>query len=100
MRIENRDGEPVQEVTVTADDVELIDMLQGLADLVEGKKELAHITESEIGGPHLVFKRGTGEEVEPIERQMDWWVGPLVLFALLFVGIGIVSFIRWAAGLL
>ena len=100
MRIEDRRGEPVQEVTVTVDDAELIDMLQGLADLVEGKKELAHITESEIGGPHLVFRRGSGEEVEPIERQMDWWVGPLVLFAVLFLLIGVVSFVRWAAGLL
>lgn len=100
MRIEDRRGEPVEEVTVTVDDAELIDVLQGLADLVEGKKELAHITESAIGGPHLVFKRGSGEEVEPLERQMDWWVGPLVLFAVIFIVIGVVAFVRWAAGLL
>lgn len=100
MRIEDRRGEPVQEVTVTADDAELIDLLQGLADLLEGKKELAHITESEVGGPHIAFRRDTGEEIEPLDRQMDWWVGPLVLFGAVFLVIGIVSFVRWAAGLL
>ena len=100
MRIEDRRGEPVQEITVTVEDAELIDLLQGLADLVEGTKELAHITESEVGGPHIAFRRGTGEEVEPIERQMDWWVGPLVLFGVVFLIIGIVTFVRWAAGLI
>ena len=100
MRLEDRRGEAVEEVTVTVDDTEMIDLLQGLADLVEGKKELAHITDSSVGGPHLVFRRGSGEEVEPLERQMDWWVGPLVLFGVLFLVIGVVTFVRWAAGLI
>ena len=100
MRIQDRRGEAVPEATVTVDEVELIDLLNGLADLVEGKKELVHLTESEFGGTHLVFKRGSGEDIEPLERQMDWWVGPLVLFAVLFLLIGIVSFVRWAAEIL
>ncbi len=100
MRIEDRRGEPVDEATVTVDDAELIDLLQGLADLVEGKRELVHVTESQVGGPHLAFKRGSGEEVEPLDRQMDWWVGPLVLFAVVFLVIGLVTFVRWMAGLL
>lgn len=100
MRIQDRRGEPVPEATVTVDEAELIDLLQGLADLVEGKKELVHLTESELGGTHLVFKRGSGEEIEPLERQMDWWVGPLILFGVLFLVIGIVSFVRWAAELI
>jgi hypothetical protein len=100
MRIEDRRGEPVEEATISVDDEELIDLLQGLADLVEGTREHVHITDSSVGRAQLVFRRCTGEEVEPLERQMDWWVGPLVLFAILFLSIGIVTFIRWAAGLM
>ncbi|HYI44623.1 MAG TPA: hypothetical protein VE174_04075 [Actinomycetota bacterium] len=100
MRIEDRRGEAVEEATISVDDDELIDLLQGLADLVEGTREHVHITDSSVGRAQLVFRRGTGEEVEPLERQMDWWVGPLVLFGILFLSIGIVTFIRWAAGLM
>jgi hypothetical protein len=39
------------------------------------------------------------ESDQPIERQMDWWVGPLILFGIVFVVIGAVTVIRWAVGL-
>ncbi|HWL64801.1 MAG TPA: hypothetical protein VNP73_02410 [Actinomycetota bacterium] len=100
MKIEDRRGEPVGEATVTVDDEELIDLLQGLADLVEGKREHVHVTESVVGGSHIVFRRGGDEEeAAPIERQMDWWVGPVVLFGALFLIIGLVTFVRWAVNL-
>lgn len=99
MKIEDRRGEPVPEATVTVDDTELIELLQALADLVEGKREHAHLSQPSVGGSQLVFRRGNPEEAEPIERQMDWWVGPLVLFGVLFFVIGLVTFVRWAAGL-
>lgn len=100
MRIEDRRGEPVEEATVTVDDTELIDLLQALADLVEGTREHVHVTDSSVGGAQLVFRRGSGTDVEPLERHMDWWVGPLVLFGVLFLSIGIITFVRWAAGLM
>lgn len=99
MRIEDRRGEPVEEATVTVADDELIDLLQGLADLVEGTREHVHVTDSSVGGAQLVFRRGTDEESEPLERQMDWWVGPLILFGVLFLSIGLITFVRWAVGL-
>ena len=99
MKIEDRRGEAVGEATVTVDDEELIDLLQGLADLVEGKREHVHVTESTVGGSHIVFRRGGPEEAEPIERQMDWWVGPVVLFGALFLIIGLITFVRWAVNL-
>jgi hypothetical protein len=98
MKIEDRRGEAVDEATVTVDDEELIDLLQGLADVVEGKREHLHF--AQLGGPELVVKRAEGDEAIPIERQMDWWVGPLILFGVIFVVIGAVTVIRWAAGLL
>jgi hypothetical protein len=98
VRIEDRRGEPVQETTVTVDDAELMDLLQGLADLVEGKRDHLHLAQA--GGPQLVVRKTAGEDAEPIERQMDWWLGPALLFAALFIIIGIVAFIGWAARLL
>ena len=97
MKIEDRRGEPVEETTVTVDDEELIDLLQGLADLVEGKREHLHF--QQLGGPELVVQRATAEDAAPIERQMDWWVGPLILFGVVFVIIGAITVLRWAIGL-
>ena len=98
MRIEDRRGEPVQETTVTVDDAELMDLLQGLADLVEGKRDHLHLAQA--GGPQLVVRRGAVDDAEPIERQMDWWVGPLVLFGGTFLVLGIITFIGWAVRLI
>jgi hypothetical protein len=98
MRIVDRRGESVPEATITIDDTELIELLQGLADLVEGKREHVHVLQP--GGAQLVIERGSEGDAEPLDRQMDWWVGPLILFATIFIVIGLVTFIRWAVNLL
>ncbi|MEA2433149.1 MAG: hypothetical protein QOG54_606 [Actinomycetota bacterium] len=97
MRIEDRSGEQVSETTITVDNEEIIDLLQGLADVVEGKREHLHF--SQLGGPQLVVRLGEPDEAEPLDRQMDWWVGPLILFGTIFVIIGFVTTLRWAIGL-
>jgi hypothetical protein len=97
MKIEDRGGKPLAETTVTVDDDELIDLLQGLADVVEGKREHLHF--AQIGGPQLVVRRTDEADADPLRRQMDWWLGPLVLFGTVFVVIGLVTVVRWAAGL-
>lgn len=98
MRIEDRSGEPLKEATVTVDDAELIDLLQGLADVVEGTRPHLHF--SQLGGPQLVVRRATEDDPDPLGRQMDWWLGPLVLLGILFVVIGAITVGRWAVGLL
>ncbi len=98
MRIEDRAGEPLQEATVTVDDAELMDLLEGIADVVEGKRDHLHF--AQMGGPQLVVRRGAEGEADPIERQADWWLGPLVLFGMVFIVVGAATVIRWAAGLL
>jgi hypothetical protein len=98
MRIEDRSGESLPETTITVDDEELIDLLQGLADVVEGKREHLHFTQ--VGGPQLVVRRTHEADDDPLGRQMDWWLGPAVLFGVLFVIIGLVTVVRWAAGLI
>lgn len=98
MKIEDRQGESLSEATVTVDDEEIIDLLQGLADVIEGKREHLHF--SQLGGPQLVVRRSAEAEDDPLGRQLDWWMGPLILAGLVFVVIGAATVIRWAAGLL
>lgn len=98
MKIENRAGETVEETTISVDTEELYDLLEGLADVMEGRREHLHF--SQLGGPQLVIRRVSEADPDPLRRQMDWWVGPLVLFGVVFVIIGFVTVVGWAAGLL
>jgi hypothetical protein len=97
MKIEDRDGESLPEATVSVDEAELIDLLEGIADVVEGTREHLHF--SQLGGPQLVVRRATEHDDDPINRQLDWWVGPLILLGVLFVVIGAYTFVRWAVAL-
>jgi hypothetical protein len=98
MKIEDRNGHTVPEATVSVDDAELIDLLQGLADVVERKREHLHFTQP--GGPQLVVRRVDEGDPDPLRKQMDWWVGPLVLVSIVLVVVGAATVIRWATGLL
>ena len=98
MKIEDRRGDSMSEITVSVDEEELIDLLQGLADVVEGTREHLHF--KQLGGPQLVVRREAEGDPDPIGRQLDWWVGPLVLAGAIFIVIGAVTFIRWAVNLL
>ena len=98
MKIEDHRGDPVREATVVVDDGELIDLLQGLADVVEGKREHLHF--AQMGGPQLVVRRTAEAEADPLGRQSDWWWGPLVLVAAVLVVVGAATVVSWAAGLL
>ena len=98
MRLENERGEVISETTVVVDEHELIDLLQGLADVVEGKREHLHF--KQIGGPQLVVRRQAEADADPLGKSMDWRAGPLILFALVFIVVGIATVIRWAAGLI
>jgi hypothetical protein len=98
MRIEDRNGRSLSEATVTIDDQELIDLLQGLADVVEGERPHLHF--SQLGGPQLVVRRESEADADPLGRQVDWWVGPAVLLAAVFVIVGAFTVVRWAVNLL
>lgn len=98
MKIEDRHGQPLKEATVTVDEDEIVELLQGLADVVEGSREHLHF--NQIGGPQLVVRRVTENDPDPLQRSMDWWVGPLVLVGLVFVIVGAATVFRWAVGLL
>lgn len=98
MKIEDRNGRSLPEATVSLDDAEIMDLLEGIADVVEGKREHLHF--NQLGGPQLVVRRAQEGNDDPLGRQIDWWVGPLILFGVIFVIVGAVTAIRWAIGLL
>ena len=98
MRLENERGEPITEATVVVDEHEMIDLLQGLADVVEGKREHLHF--KQIGGPQLVVRRQGEADADPLGKNLDWRVGPFVLFGLVFIVVGLVTVVRWAVGLI
>jgi hypothetical protein len=98
MRIEDKAGNSLTEATVSVDDHELVDLLQGLADVIEEGR--THLHFSQLGGPQLVVRRASEADNDPLGRQMDWWVGPAVLFGVVLVVIGLITVVRWAAGLL
>jgi hypothetical protein len=98
VKIEDRSGTSLEEATVTVDDAELVDLLEGIADVVEGKR--AHLHFNQLGGPQLVVRRTEDADADPLQRSLDWWVGPLILLAVVLLLVGAVTAIRWVAGLL
>ena len=98
VRIEDQKGDPIKETTVVVDDEELLDLLQGLADVVEGKREHLHF--QQLGGPELVVRRTEEADADPLRKSMDWWVGPLILVGVLLIVIGAATLVRWMSGLL
>jgi hypothetical protein len=98
VKIEDRSGTSLDEATVTVDDAELVDLLEGIADVVEGKR--AHLHFNQLGGPQLVVRRTEEADADPLQRSLDWWIGPLILLAVLLLLVGGVTAIRWVAGLL
>ena len=98
MKIEDRAGESLAEATVSVSPEEMIDLLEGLADVVEGTREHLHFAQT--GGPQLVVRLEREGDPDPLRRQMDWWLGPLVLLGALFVIVGAITVIRWAVDLL
>ena len=97
MKIEDKTGESLTEATITLDDDELVDLLQGIADVIEGER--AHLHFNQLGGPQLVLRRTAEAESDPLGRQADWWMGPLVLVGVVLVIVGAITVILWATSL-
>ena len=97
MKIEDKKGVSLPEATVTLDDDELVDLLQGIADVIEGDR--AHLHFNQLGGPQLVLRRTAEAESDPLGRQADWWMGPLILVGAVLVLVGAITVIVWATSL-
>ena len=46
-----------------------------------------------------MVRRAQEGDDDPLGRQLDWWLGPLVFVAAILLIVGLATMIRWIAGL-
>lgn len=75
---------------------EVTDLLIAASQL-DGGDDHALVQASD--GRAIAIYRET-DEPTPLDRSTDWWVGPLILIALLFLAVGAYTIARGMLGLL
>lgn len=85
MDIADDRGRALNEVTVRLTEDEVTELLVAASDL-EADPE-AHAVIRGGDGTALAVYRATGE-AGPLQRGTDWWLGPLVLVAVILVIVG------------
>lgn len=89
-------GRPLEEVTLRLSEDEVTDLLVAASQL-DGGEENALV--QGVDGRAIVIYRETGEPT-PLDRNTDWWVGPLILVAVMFLVVGAYTIARGILGLL
>ncbi|HVL51743.1 MAG TPA: hypothetical protein VM754_09635 [Actinomycetota bacterium] len=85
MDITDDRGRALNEVTVRLTPEEVTDLLVAASDLEGDGAEHAMLRSPD--GTTLAVYRST-DEPTPLQRGTDWWVGPLVLVAVILVVVG------------
>ncbi|CAN5820384.1 hypothetical protein BH23ACT12_BH23ACT12_02130 [soil metagenome] len=85
MELTDDRGRTLNEVTVRLTEEEIVELLVAASDL-EGDAE-THAMLRDAGGTTLAVYHAT-DEATPLQRGTDWWVGPLVLLAVILVVVG------------
>lgn len=97
MEITDDRGKALNEVTVRLTDDEVTELLVAASDL-EGDPE-GHAMLRAPDGTTLAVYHAT-DEATPLQRGTDWWVGPLVLVAVILVVVGAYTIGRGVVDLL
>jgi hypothetical protein len=90
-------GRPLNEVIVTLSSEEVTELLVATAQLDETDDDHALLRTAE--GTTLALYRETGATPE-LARSTDWWMGPVVLVAALFLVVGAYTIARGVLGLI
>lgn len=85
MEISDDRGRSLNEVTVRLTEEEVTDLLVAASDLEADGAEHAMLRSPD--GTTLAVYRDSGEPT-PLQRGTDWWVGPLVLVAVILLVVG------------
>lgn len=91
MEISDGQGQSLEEVTLRLSPAEVADLLVGASSLDDGGADHAVIRDDE--GRSVALYLGGGEAT-PLDRSMDWWVGPIVLILALFLAAGAYTLAR------
>lgn len=85
MEITDDRGRSLTEVTLRLTEDEVTDLLVAASDLEGEGTEHAMLRSDD--GTTLAVYRAT-DEPTPLEKGSDWWLGPLVLIAVILVVVG------------
>ncbi|MGQ0678593.1 MAG: hypothetical protein ACT4OM_02855 [Actinomycetota bacterium] len=97
MELTDGRGRPMDEVTIRLNADEVTDLLVATSRLDGGGADHAVVHDS--AGSAVALYRQTGAPTA-LERSTDWWVGPLILVAALFMIVGAYTIARGLLGLL
>lgn len=93
MDIQDDRGHPLEEVTLRLTQAEVADLLVGASSLDDGGADHAVVRDPESGRSVALYLAGE-DEATPLERQSDWWVGPIILVVVLFLAVGAYTIAR------
>lgn len=97
MEVSDGRGRPMDEVTLRLSEEEVTDLLLAASALDDGGQDHALVRSTQ--GVTVALYRETGEPT-PLARNTDWWVGPLILVAVLFLVVGAYTIARGILSLL
>src|SRR6266550_1944645 len=80
-------GRALEEVTLRLNPQEVADLLVGASSIDDGAADHAVVRDPDSGRSVALYLAEEGEPTD-LERQTDWWVGPIVLVVVLFVAVG------------
>ncbi len=85
MEIADDRGRSLNEATVRLTDEEILELLVAASDLEKDPEGHAMLRATD--GTTLAVYHAT-DDPTPLQRGTDWWVGPLVLIAVILVVVG------------
>jgi hypothetical protein len=83
VEITDAEGHPLEEVTIRLSPEEVATLMVGASSLDDGNADHAVIGDDE--GRSLALYLGEAGDATPLDRQSDWWVGPIILVVAVFV---------------
>ncbi|MGH2813284.1 MAG: hypothetical protein ACRDI1_11325 [Actinomycetota bacterium] len=91
MRIQDGRGRSLVEVTLELEEPEVTELMVAASQLEDGSVGHAMVTDAQ-GNAVALYRRS--RDLEPLERQVDWWLGPLILVAVMLMGAGAFTVVR------
>lgn len=91
MRIFDHRGKQIPEATIKLPKEEITELLIAASQIDDGTTD--HKLLRDPSGNNLAIYLDTGEKT-PIQRQTDWWVGPLILILVVILVIGVYTIAR------
>lgn len=85
MELRDSGGKALSEVTMRLNEKELTELLVAASELEDGSKDHA-LLRSPDGVALAVYR--TDEAPSALQSGTDWWVGPLVLLAVILLVVG------------